>query len=99
MTISVLAFVAIVGWASSSLASYKPNPDDPDPWPGPWPGPWPWWRERFFGLLGGLAFGYAFASTLGADNLLVPGIAALAGGIFLRDLGSRLGNKRNLTQK
>lgn len=101
MTTVTLAFFALMGWAGASLVSYKPNPDDPDPWPwpGPWPGPWPWWRNRLFGALGGIALGYALSSNLGAENLLVQGVAALAGGIFFRDLGSGLGTKRNLTQK
>ena len=95
MAIANMLFFALMGWAGASLVSYKPNPDDPDG-PGPWP--WPWWRSRLSGALGGLALGYALSANLGADNLLAQGAAALAGGIFLHDLGSGLGAKSKARQ-
>jgi hypothetical protein len=92
MSIPLLVLFAFTGWAGGSLVAYKPNPDDPNP--RPWP--WPWWRDRLFGVIGGLTLGYIMTSTMFVEQIQLGIVSAVVGGIFFSDLGRGLLNqKRN----
>lgn len=97
---TILLFAAALGWCGPFWGMKRPRffPDPKGPGPNPDPDPI---RRLFsdpmpgiFGILGGVAAGYAIHSQLPQEGLASIGLAALAGGTILSPIATSIFSKK-----